>query len=303
MGGSRRRIIISAIEHSCVVEIARVLHDLWGYSIDVLDVDEDGFIRQDCLTRTLDSDVLMVSVVLANHEIGAIQDVSSLAAAVRNVGAFLHCDGAQAPCAMDLRSVSEHVDLLSLSAHKMYGPEGIGALFIRRDLQACIEPVIYGAGQQRGLRSGTLPVALCVGMGAAAELLATENAEVEREQLRRRSERFVEQLRQLSWSVHLNGPTGPRRHPGNVNVRFEGFAAQDVLLALQPHLAASTGSACTSGTEEPSHVLRAIGLSKGEAQASIRFGLGRYTTDADVDEAVVLIDSVLSRLAAGRATS
>src|SRR5690606_36296293 len=158
-----------------------------------------------------------------------------------------------------LREVSQFVDLLTLSSHKMYGPQGIGALFVRRELRDRNEPLMYGGVQQSNLRSGTVPVALCVGMGIAAALLTSPAAEEERTALRELRDLFVHKVTNLSWPVFVNGPSGLRRHPGNANLRFEGFDALDILSALQPHLAASTGSACTSGTPEPSHVLRAIG--------------------------------------------
>ncbi len=187
--------------------------------------------------------------------------------------------------------------MLSLSAHKMYGPKGIGALYIARELQDQIEPLIYGGGQQNGLRSGTVPVPLCVGMGAAADILTAADAGKKRAQLCCRRDTFVAMLKRLPWPIALNGPQGQARHPGNANIRFVDFSAEDILSALQPHLAASTGSACTSGIPEPSHVLRAIGLSGEEAESSIRFSLGFDTTDADLEEAVRLIAEALTRLA------
>ena len=182
--------------------------------------------------------------------------------------------------------------MVSLSAHKMYGPKGIGALYLSRAVQPRIEPLIYGGGQQHGLRSGTTPVPLCVGMGAAAEMLGTGEIAEKRSELALRRDAFVEKLRRLPWPTALNGPSGPARHPGNTNIRFTGFSAHDILGALQPHLAASTGSACTSGTPEPSHVLKAIGLSGDEAESSIRFSLGFDTSDEDVEAAVELRSGV-----------
>ena len=181
----------------------------------------------------------------------------------------------------------------------MYGPQGIGALFIRRELQDRIEPLVYGGGQQRELRSGTVPVALCVGMGAAAALLESDQAERGRALVRARRDVFVRKLTSLPWPISINGPNGGIQcHPGNANVRFNGFKAHDILGILQPRLAASTGSACTSGFPEPSHVLRAIGLSGDEAESSVRFSIGAGTTDADLEEAVSLIENALTKLAA-----
>lgn len=227
---------------------------------------------------------------------GTINNIELLSKYTHDVGAILHCDAVQAPCAIDTRNLAAHADLISLSAHKFYGPKGIGALFVSRDLREMIEPLVYGGGQQHNLRAGTMPTPLCVGMGVAARLLASDEAETERAAIRLRRDKFIEELHQLSWSIHVNGPINDR-HVGNANIRFDGFSAHDILGALQPNLAASTGSACTTGNPEPSHVLRAIGLTGQEAESSVRFSLGRYTTDADVQEAVTLIDQALSKLA------
>lgn len=296
-GGKRRRILVSAIEHKCVLTAGRILHEQFGYSVEYLPVDHQGFVDLAALDEALSDDVLIVSIMAVNNEIGTIQNLSEISRLIKKSGSVFHCDGAQAPCAIDLSDIVEDVDLLSLSAHKMYGPKGIGALFIRRDLQAHIEPLIYGGGQQRDLRSGTVAVPLCVGMGAAAAHLSSSIAQQERERVQNLRDRFVEQMMNLRWPLSVNGPQGEHRHPGNANVCFSGFDAHDILGALQPYLAASTGSACTSGTPELSHVLKAIGLSGDEAEASIRFSLGRGTTDQDIDDAVSLIDNALARLA------
>ena len=295
-GNKRRRFILSEIEHKCVLAAGRVISDQLGFPVEHLPVDKKGRVFLASLEDTLDDDVLAVSVMAVNNEIGTIQDIQKISELTKKAGAIFHCDAAQAPISMDLRGIADHVDLLSLSAHKMYGPKGIGALYIRRELQARLEPLIYGGGQQNGLRSGTVPTALCVGMGAAADLLSSDEAMQKRSLLRQRRDRFLEKLAGLPWSIRLNGPTVESRHPANANVCFEGFFAQDILQVLQPHLAASTGSACTSGIPEPSHVLKAIGLSPEDAEASIRFSLGFDTTDTDIDDAVNLIDNALGKL-------
>lgn len=292
----RKRILISAVEHKCVLEIGRILQKHLGYCIEYLPVDSAGFVDLDSLKSVLADDVLAVSIMAVNNEIGTIQDIPKLSEIIKSYGVLFHCDAAQAPCAIDLRHYSQFVDLLSISGHKMYGPQGVGALFIRRDIQDRIEPLFYGGGQQRNIRSGTVPVPLCVGMGVAAALYERDDAERERALLRQRTEEFVRKVKSLSWPISLNGPESARRHPGNANIRFGGFDAHDILGAFQPHLAASTGSACTSGIPEPSHVLRAIGLSSDEAESSIRFSIGRGTMDADLEEATELIDQNLSKL-------
>ena len=295
-GGKRRRILLSAVEHKCVLAAGRVLQEQYGFTVDVIPVDNEGFVNLSALKDMLDEDVLAVSVMAVNNEIGTMQAIEEVAKLVRCCGAILHCDAAQAPMAMNVEGIALQSDIVSLSAHKMYGPQGIGAVVIARELQNRIEPIIYGGGQQNGLRSGTLPVPLCVGMGAAAELFATDEAGKQRAALRRRKDVFVEKLSRLAWPVVINGPAGHSRHPGNANIRFTGFAAHDILITLQPYLAASTGSACTSGLPEPSHVLRAIGLDAAEADSSIRFSLGFGTNDEDVQVAVDFIEKALTKL-------
>lgn len=295
-GGTRRRVLVAATEHKCILAASRVLGEQLGYEVQYLPVDEQGFIDLTVLEHELSKDVLLVSIALVNNEIGTIQDIAAISELVRAAGALLHCDGAQAPCAIDMSAMTTLVDLLSLSAHKIYGPKGIGALYVRRDLQTHVEPLIYGGGQQSNLRSGTVPVPLCVGMAEAVRLLNLGHSQSERELLRRRTAKFVDRVQDLPWQSLLNGPEIFRRHPGNANLRFDGFEADDILRVLQPRLAASTGSACTSGIPEPSHVLRAIGLTADQADSSIRFSLGRETTDENVDEAVALIGDALGRL-------
>lgn len=296
--GKRRRILCTAIEHTSVLAAARALCDSLGFEFDLVPVDSEGRVILDELRVLLRDDVLLVSVMLVNNEIGTVQNMAAIAEAVSSTGALLHCDAAQGPCAVDLQSAAQHVDLMSLSAHKMHGPKGIGVLFVRRELQGRIEPLIYGGGQQRNLRSGTTPTPLCVGMATAAKLLDGEAALHERTTISKLRDRFLDGLKHLEFSIALNGPCTDR-HPGNANVHFDGFSAQDILGTLQPFVAASTGSACTSGIPEPSHVLRAIGLSDEEASSSIRFAVGRGTTEADVDEAVDHVAKALRSLTAG----
>lgn len=295
-GGNRRRILVSAIEHKCILTIARILAEQYHYTIDLLPVDNEGRVSVSDLENKLDDDVLFVSVMAVNNEIGTVQDIPTLSAAAQEAGAIFHCDAAQAPIAINLQNYADTVDLISLSGHKMLAPQGIGALYIRRDLQAKLEPLLYGGGQQNGLRSGTLPVALCAGMGAAADILSVQETEMAREHLRQIRNSFITQLHDLPWNISLNGPADFARHPGNANMCFHGFLAHDILQVLQPHLAASTGSACTTGIPEPSHVLKAIGLRGDNAEASIRFSLGFHTTDEDIAQAVGLIGNALERL-------
>lgn len=297
MRGKRRRILVSAIEHKCVLAACGALQDHYGFTIEIIPVDRQGVIELSALEAALGDDVLAVSIILVNNEIGTIQRIEEISLLVRKCGAILHSDAAQAPVAMQLHTIAEHTDMLSLSAHKMYGPKGIGVSYVARHLQQQVEPLIYGGGQQKGLRSGTLPVPLCVGIGAAAELFSKENIQQKRAQLARRRDTFVHGLKRLGFPITVNGAQSGARHPGNANIGFHGYSAHDILGALQPHLAASTGSACTTGIPEPSHVLRAIGLGADDAESSIRFSLGFDTSDEDVSESVSLVESALHKLA------
>ena len=285
----RNRILVSAIEHKCVLAAARALAAREGFVVETIPVDGEGFVDPVEVERRLADDVLMVSVMAVNNEIGAIQDTRRLGAILAARRIPLHCDAAQAPCAMDMSDLATHADLISLSGHKIYGPQGIGALYICRDLQSRIEPLFHGGGQQNGLRSGTSPLPLCVGLGAAAALLRGPEAVKERKRVAQQRDRFVALLRSDNWPASINGPIGGRRHPGNANIRFEGSDARDLLGALQPRLAASTGAACSSGIPEPSHVLAALGLPAPARDASIRFSFGRFTTDDAIEGAASLV--------------
>ena len=294
--GTRNRIIVSSIEHKCILEISSILQKRFGYQVDSLPVDSVGRVDHDALSELLDEDVLFVSIMAVNNEIGTIQDIPTLSKLIASSGAIFHCDGAQAPCAIDLDNMSNLVDLLSLSGHKMYGPQGIGALYIRRDLQSRIEPLIYGGGQQRNIRSGTLPVPLCVGMGAAAKQLQSAEHNCERIKLRERTRFFVNQLMELPHAIRINGPDSKMRHPGNANISFENLDARDLLNLLQPGIAASTGSACSSGIHEPSHVLLAIGLTASQAASSVRISPGRGTTLDCIEKAIHRISKCLNKI-------
>lgn len=294
----RRKILTTDIEHKSTLNIVRHLAAR-GFPTGTVAVDEGGMIDNDALEAALADDVLIVSIGAVNSEIGTIQDIVRIGDRVAARGALLHLDAAQAPSAIPLDKMTSSADLISFSGHKMYAPQGIGAIYIRRDLQRRIAPLMFGGGQQSGLRPGTLPLALCVGMGEAARLLADKSSqESERARLRLLRDHLLGRLSALGVLFHLNGPPLDRRHPGNANIRLEGLKAADVLSFVQPQLAASTGSACASGIPEPSRVLRAIGLTKAEAERSIRFCVGRYTTEADIDAAVAILDDAARRLRA-----
>jgi cysteine desulfurase len=294
--GTRKRIIISAIEHKCVIAAAAAASDLYGYTVKVAPVDCEGRVDGHWLQEELDDTVLLVSIIAVNNEIGTIQNIPEIAALTHAVGALYHTDGAQAPLAMDLQDISHHADMVSLSAHKMYGPKGIGALYIERSIQSQIQPIIHGGGQQRNLRSGTVPVPLVVGMSEAAKILCEPTAVQERQRMQVLRNRLIEEIEKRGVQIALNTSINGQAHPINVNIRFVGQNAQDILQSVQPLLAASTGSACTSGIPEPSHVLRAIGLSEEEAEGCIRFGLGRFSTEDDIDHAVEILCNAVDGL-------
>ena len=281
----RRRILVSAIEHKCIVASASYLADREGFVVETIPVDKFGFVEVEQLKEMVDEDVLLASIMAVNNEIGTIQNVAEIAQVLRDSGVIFHSDAAQAPCAMDVSDLALEADLISLSGHKMYGPPGIGALRVRRELQDQFGPIIHGGGQQDGLRSGTIPMPLCVGFAVAAEIMMTSKTEQERNRIGQQRDAFVEKLDLYGLAIAINGPLGDSRHVGNANVQFQGYDAKDLLNALQPHVAASTGSACTSGIPEPSHVLRAIGLDEGQAESSIRFSFGRFTTHEEIENA------------------
>lgn len=291
---NRRRILVSAIEHKSILASARAVSQL-GFQIDVIPVTAAGVIDTAELKERLADDVLLVSVMAVNNEIGSIQPLKSIADAAHHVGAVFHTDAVHLPALGTIDMEAYDVDLASFSAHKVYGPKGIGCLYVRRELHDKIEPLMYGGGQQLGLRPGTLPVPLCVGFGVAMGLMVNADAVVERERISELRNQFVERLQQLYPIIRLNGPSLSHRHPGNANLCLSGIDAQELLSIMQPMIAAATGSACSSGNPEPSHVLRALGMSIDDAKASLRFGIGRYTSGDEIDRAIALISDALLR--------
>ena len=207
---------------------------------------------------------------------------------------FFSIDAAQAPYAIETKQLAKYADLISLSAHKMYGPKGIGVLYLKREVQDQIEPMIYGGGQQNNLRSGTVPTPLAVGFGEAARIHNSEWGANHRAEMARMRDEFWESILKIFPKAILNGPPLKKRHPGNLNVRFCEWDARDLLLRLQPGVAASTGAACTSGIEEPSHVLKSIGLTDRDANSSIRFSLGMFTKKSELERAAKAIGNLFS---------
>ena len=292
---SRRRIVVSSIEHKCVLSAAKAAAEEC-FEVTVVPVTRDGIIDMDALTAAIDEDVALVSVMTVNNEIGSVQPIPQIGELCQSFGIPFHSDAAQALSFLEIDVNRFNVDLVSLSAHKIYGPKGIGALYVRRDAKVRPKPIIHGGGQEFGLRSGTLPSPLCVGFGEACRIVREEQGSMNSTLLGLR-DAFLKNLQEVVPDIKING-TMAARHPGNLNVRFPGFDAEMILTGLQPTVAASTGAACTSGQPEPSHVLSAMGLLKHEAESSIRFSLGRFTTKAELDFALSEIQNAIETLKA-----
>ena len=289
------RIVTCRTEHRAVLDPVAAL-EREGFRATLLPVDGEGRVDPAALRAALAEPAALVSIMHANNEIGTLQPVSVLAGLAHEAGAAFHCDAAQSAGALALDATQLGVDFLSLSAHKLYGPKGIGALVVRRRApHARLEPILHGGGHERGLRSGTLPVALCVGFGRAAEL-ARELRDDDAKRHARLRDRLWERLSAELPQLVLNGPPAERL-PGNLNVSFLG-AEGEALLAALPELALSTGSACTSAKREPSHVLRALGAGELRALSALRFGIGRGNTDADIERAAELVIAATRRLRA-----
>ena len=258
-----------------------------GFDAVQLPVRSDGLLDPEPLRHALAAaPTLLVSVMAANNETGVLQDVSALSAVAHAAGALFHTDAAQAAGKVPLDVRALGLDLLSLSGHKLYGPKGVGALWVRRRPRVRLAPLFSGGGQERGLRSGTLPTPLIVGLGTACQLARLEMAE-EAARVGAERDRLLVALRHGVLGLSVNGSMAYRL-AGNLNLAFPGASAQ-ALIAAVPDLCISTGSACSSAEVEPSHVLRAMGLTDAEARSSLRLGLGRFTSAADVDLAVALL--------------
>lgn len=288
---TRNRILISSVEHSCVMAACYVLSQRYGMTVERVPVDASGAVDLSALSGMMDHDVRLVSIMAVNNEIGTLQDLKAVGRVIHQHGSLFHCDASQAPIAMRFSEIIKSADLISFSAHKMYGPKGVGALVIRREHHGRVEPLIYGGGQQNGLRAGTLPTPLCVGFAAAATEMATELSKERFQEVRRLRNIFVKEFLKVVPGSKLNGPDLEKRHPGNANFYLGNLDGADFLNRLQPLIAASTGSACSSGTIEPSYVLRAIGLSEDQARSSVRFSLGIGSTAEEVEAAISAVQN------------
>ena len=295
-----RHVVTVSTEHKSVLDsCSRLERD--GWTVSRVPVDGDGFIDLEALRHALTDGTTIVSVMAANNEIGVLQPLAEIAAIVHERGALLHTDAAQAVGKVPLDLATLGVDLLSLTAHKCYGPKGTGALYVRRQRpKVPIECQIDGGGHENGLRSGTLNVPGIVGLGACAEVAGSVLPDESR-RLAGLRDRLLTGLRSGLDGVRVNGSLA-RRLPHNLHVSFEGIEGEALLMALGD-LAVSTGSACSSGSQAPSHVLQAIGAVGPGAGASIRFGLGRWTTDAEIDFAIERVTTVVRSLRQRQAVS
>lgn len=291
-GSKRKRIITSTIEHPAIIETCRHLVKR-GYLIDYAPVDKTGKIDLDAFRKLLGPDVLLVSIMAGNNETGTIQDIGTITDMAHEYGALMHTDAVQAIGKMDVDAHRWGVDYLSLSGHKFYGPKGVGALYIRKG--APFEAFVKGGHQEDGKRAGTYNTAAIIGMGKAAQSVM-ENAEAERETLWRLREKLRVGLQELIPDVVVNGhPTDCL--PGTLNVSFSGAEGESILLMLDfEGVAVSTGSACATGSLEPSYVLLASGLDVELAHGSIRFSLGRFNTEEEIDYVLEKMPPIVKRL-------
>ena len=304
----RRHIITAATEHPAVLDPVRRL-ERQGYRVTVLPVYQQGEpncgqINLDELRGAIDVDTAVVSIMFANNEIGTVQPLKDIAAIVHESGAILHCDASQAVGRLTINIADFDIDLLSASAHKFYGPQGIGFLAIGSQRRVRLRPILEGGGQQNGLRSGTMNVAGLVGMSAALRACCRD---LDADTARQRSLRddLWHQLQQAFSNLVLNGPPveagaaqGNNRLPNNLNVSLENVEGE-TLMAAAPELAISSGSACSSVDPRPSHVLTAIGSSESQARRSLRFGIGRFTTAKDIDDAVAMLTQAYAKVSLG----
>ena len=282
-----RHLITQATEHKAVLDTCHAL-EKEGFEVTFLPVDKEGFVRLDELEAAIRPDTTLVSIMWANNETGVLQDIAAIGALCRKHGVVFHSDAVQGIGKLPFDVKTMNVDLVSISAHKMYGPKGIGALYVRRGRPRIrLEPTMFGGGQERGLRSGTHAVHQIVGLGAACAVAKEAMAAGEADRVRALRDRLWDGVRKNLDELYLNG-SWEHRLPGNLNVSFAFCEGEAMMMAIKD-LAVSSGSACTSASLEPSYVLRAMGVDVELAHTSIRFGIGRFTTEEEIDHAIALV--------------
>ena len=278
----KNHIITTVTEHKCVLDTCRHLEQQ-GFEVTYLPVQQNGLLDIDVLRAAITDKTVLVSVMAVNNEIGVIQPLAEIGKICREHKVFFHTDAAQAAGKIPLDVEAMNIDLMSISGHKIYGPKGIGALYVRRKPRVRLVAMIYGGGQERGFRSGTLPTPLCVGLGEACEI-ATKEMGAEAKRLAKLQERMLKGLRAKLTDIVVNGDL-EQRIPGNLNISFAYVEGESLMMGIK-NLSVSSGSACTSASLEPSYVLRALGVEEEMAHTSLRIGLGRFTTEHEVDTAV-----------------
>jgi cysteine desulfurase len=288
----RNHIVTVATEHKCVLDSCRHLQQE-GFEVTYLPVKKDGLVDLDQLRDAVTDKTVLVSIMAVNNEIGVIQPLAEIGAICRAKGAFFHTDAAQAVGKIPLDVEAMKIDLMSISGHKIYAPKGVGALYIRRKPRVRLEALFSGGGQERGFRSGTLAPALCVGIGTACAIAEKEMGS-DNERIRKLADRLYTGVTAKIPEVYLNGDR-EKRIPGNLNLSFAYVEGESMLMGIKD-LAVSSGSACTSASLEPSYVLRALGVTEDMAHTSIRFGIGRFTTEAEIDYAVQTIVERVGKL-------
>lgn len=289
----KNHIITIATEHKCVINSVRDLEQE-GFLVTFLPVQQNGLINLNELEKAITDKTCLVSVMAVNNEIGVIQPLKEIGALCRKKGVFFHTDAAQAFGKIPLDVNELNIDLMSISGHKIYGPKGIGAIYLRRKPRVRIKPIFSGGGQERGIRAGTLPTPLVVGLGKAAEIAKSE-MQKDHDHIKNLSDKLFKAIESLT-HVYLNGDK-EKRYIGNLNFSFAGIEGESMIMAIKD-LAVSSGSACTSSSLEPSYVLHALGVSEELAHTSIRFGIGRFTTEEEIDYAIKLISSKVEKLRA-----
>jgi cysteine desulfurase len=289
-------IITTRTEHKAVLDTCKKL-EKQGYVVTYLDVAEDGLVRPEQVAEAITDKTILVSIMLANNEVGSIQPLAAIGKITRERGVLLHSDAVQGVAKTDFDVEAMNVDLASLTAHKMYGPKGVGALYVRRQKpRVRIVAHMDGGGHERGMRSGTLNVPGIVGFGKAAEI-ARREWRTDAERIFKMRQRLRKKLFDALDMVHLNGADDPYRLPGNLNVSFSFVEGEAMMMAIRD-VAVSSGSACTSASLEPSYVLRAMGVEEELAHSSIRFGLGKFNTDEEIDYVADLVIRSVERLRA-----
>ena len=286
-----KHIVTSKIEHKAVLDTCRHL-EREGFEVTYLEPAQDGLISPEEVRSAIREDTTIVSIMHANNEIGVINDIAAIGEICRELGVFYHVDAAQSAGKIEVDVEAMKIDLMSLSAHKMYGPKGVGALYVRRKPRVRLEAQMHGGGHERGMRSGTLPTHQLVGMGEACRIAKAEMKE-EQARLLKLRKRLWNGLKDLE-EVYVSGDM-EQRLPGLINMSFNYVEGESLIMSL-PDLAISSGSACTSASLEPSYVLRALGLNDELAHSSLRFSVGRFTDESDVDQAIESVKKAVEKL-------